>query len=523
MGKLSFENGRFYFDAHTRRENLLARKIGLKLNHDVLRWTTVNFDKARALRQWADEGAERKLKYHFITNLSPPECIQYPDDQAPRTWQIENAWHALTRTPCYIADEAGLGKTISAILAINSDFGKTLIICPPYLRFNWEDELKRWLTDQSRFIKLPGKFSHPGISVAEGGLADFGADVCILPDSMLTNDVIRDVVKSFKFKWVIVDEFHRFKTETAKRTEALISSIAPQAERLVFLSGTPFPNGRPVEIYPPLSRLAPEAIGHRDALEFGKAFCAAKRVTRYEGGKAIANWDFSGASNLKQLKRELRAKLMIRHLKKDHLHELGPKQRQFIFLDTPEDIQKLEREQFKDLTLEQILGGKEVTAGALATHRKALGEAKVLACAHIIRERLESSKEKIVVSAFHIDVVETLVRMLGDFHPLKIRGGMTAKEKHEAVRLFQTDKKHRVIVGNTMSMGLGNTLTRAPIIVSVEPEWSPGANSQLEDRVHRISQDKHVYCIYLVMRGSLDERMLRRSLSKESNIDKVMT
>src|ERR1700679_1832132 len=144
MGTLSFKNGKFYFSG----ESALAKKAKFILSGDDLRWYTRNAAKAAQLRRYADNSAEQKLKNTFITLMSPPERIIYPDHLEPRVSQLESAWWMLTRTPCYNADEAGLGKTATAIMAINSDPGKTLIICPPYLKYNWCDEFKTWGLDR---------------------------------------------------------------------------------------------------------------------------------------------------------------------------------------------------------------------------------------------------------------------------------------------------------------------------------------------------------------------------------------
>lgn len=517
MGTLSFLNSKFYFSATSRVETQAALEAGLKFDAGTLRWVTRNFTKARALRRFADGSAERKLKRYFITKLAPPECIVFPDHLAPRSWQIESAWHLVTRTPAYDADEAGLGKSATAIMAVNSVPGNTLIICPPYLKYNWLDELNTWLSALSGAIVDTGSTD-----------IQWGADVLIMPDSLLTRPEIQAKLNAAApFKWIIVDEFHRFKTAEAKRTRVMVGgkdeafNIADLGERLIFLSGTPFPNGKPIELYAPLSELAPESIGYRDAVEFGKKFCAGKRVTRYEGGKAITAWDFQGASNLSQLKKELREKLMIRHTKKECLTELGPKSRRLIFLDTPKKIEKLEKKKFAHLEIKDLLG-EGAKLGDIAEYRREVGEAKIKPALEYLTELLKTIEGKVIVAAYHVDVVEKLCNGLLKFGAMKIRGGMSAKEKARAVNLFQTGKSYRVMVGNTLSMGLGLTLTSASRGVFVEPEWTPGTNEQMEDRIHRISQTEHVLWDYLVLRGSLDERMLRQALTKESNIHTLM-
>ena len=238
---------------------------------------------------------------------------------------------------------------------------------------------------------------------------------------------------------------------------------------------------------------------------------------RHEGRRAILNWDYKGHSNLGRLKTELREKLMIRHLKKNHLKELGPKTRKIIFLDEPEQLKKFESRVIKNYSLDELMG-EDHELGDIATYRREVGQAKVPQAFSYIQQLLENSSDKLVVFAHHVSVVEDLTRMLEDFHPLMIRGGMTAREKEKAVYWFQTNPNRRVIVGNMDAMGIGNTLTKAPGVIVVEPSWVPGINEQAEDRVHRMTQKSNVYIHYLVLRNSLDERMLSNVFSKQKAI-----
>lgn len=520
MGKLIYTQGKFRFEALNASERTQAKFWGFQKDADTLQWVTRNPRKAVELRRWADISAEQKFKKYFITDFPPPEQIVYPDHLEPKLFQIESAWHCVTRSPAYCADEAGLGKTIMACMCIATVPGKTVIICPPYLVHNWALELLKWTTNEEN------------IAVMEGGksLADdtkWHQPIVIIPDSLIINPLTQRMIAEQKFTWLFVDEAHRYKEANAQRTEALIDKLAPHSQRVCYLSGTPIPNGRPIELYPLLNGTAPESILWQSAEQYGIQFCNGKRVTRYEGQRAIAQWDFSGASNLPVLRTQLRKKLMIRHLKKDVLKELAPKTRKIIFLELNEQVTnrtrlyELEKQVLKNFTLDELMG-EDHELGDIATYRREVGEAKTLSACIYIMTLLDESPEKLVVFAHHRAVVEKLVQMLKPMSPLMVRGGMTSKAKAEQVRLFQTEPKHRVIVGNLESMGTGNTLTRAPGVVVVEPDWRPGINEQAEDRVHRITQEKNVYVRYLVLRNSLDERMLTQVLQKQEAIDSVM-
>jgi SWI/SNF-related matrix-associated actin-dependent regulator 1 of chromatin subfamily A len=353
-------------------------------------------------------------------------------------------------------------------------------------------------------------------------------DVMICPDSQLTNESIKTLIKSQKFTWLFVDEAHRYKEATTKRTQALLGEdngtpgLIEAAQNVVFMSGTPFPNGRPIELFPLLDGAAPESIAYRDRIDFGTTFCDGKLVTRSMGAGREEHWNFTGASRLGELRQELRQRFMIRHTKKDCLKDLPPKTRKFVFLDQPDKLAKFSAQVLKEHTLEDLMGANH-ELGDIATYRREVGEAKVVQAFNYISELLENSDEKLVVFGHHVSVITDLARLLNRFHPIVVQGGMPAQRKAECVELFQKSKRHRVILGNMEAMGIGNTLTAAPGVIIVEPSWVPGINEQAEDRVHRMTQRQPVYIRYLVLRDSLDERMLRQVLAKEKNIQEIMS
>lgn len=511
MGTLDFDNKQFWFVTSVHRETLLAKNAGLRACDQSLRWVTRKHTKAVKLRQFATQSAEQEFKKYFIAEFELPEHIIYPKGLTPREFQLESVKHILTRSPAYDADEAGLGKTPTSIICMNTVPGKTLVICPPYLKYNWEKEIERW---RMHYLPLTQVITHSEEYFQEW------ANIIVLPDSLLAKPKIQAEIKKFIWKWIFIDEAHRFKDEKRKRTHALYRHCLPHSERVVFLSGTPMPN-RPLELYSLLKNVAGEVIEGMSPEEYGKRYCAGKLITyRTQWGTKQA-WDFRGQSNMKELRARLRDKFMIRHLKKDVLKELPEKTRQIIFLDQPKSLVPYEKRLLAKLSLDDIMDD-DFTVGDIAHYRKLMGQAKIEPALAIIKDLLESSKEKLVVFAHHIEVVEQLTEKLKEFAALKIRGGMTAREKHEAVTLFQNDKRHRVIIGNMDSMGTGLTLTKAPRVVVVEPSWVSGINEQAEDRIHRMTQKQFVYIQYLVLRNSLDERILSQVMLKAEAITELM-
>lgn len=512
MGKLIYTKPFFYFHPANANDRLMAERAAFTYDAVTLNWITRNINKAAKLRAFADESSEQIFKKHFITHFARPESIKYPDDKLPKTFQIESAFHCMTRSPAYCADEAGLGKTITAILCMNTIPGRVLVICPPYLKYNWEYEFNEWCLEKGQSVAVVEGSDYP--------LDRYDSSIVIVPDSLIAHPKVIEHLKLKKFTWGFIDEAHRFKDSDAKRTQSILFEANLLVDRTVLLSGTPMLN-RPIELFPILDGLAPESIEWRSKFQFGKDFCNGREVVRYEGKRQIREWDFRGKSNLPLLKSHLFKKLMIRHTKSEVLKELPPKTRQIIFLDQPKKVLKYEKEVLKKYKISDLIG-EDYHLGDIATYRRECGMAKVPQVTLMLKDLLLNGEESYVIFAHHIDVIETLAANLEEFDPIVIRGGLTSKKKQALVNEFQKGKKPRPIIGNIDAMGVGYTLVRAARTFFVEFSWVPSLNSQAEDRIHRIGQFDKTYHQYFVLRKSLDENMLHAVFKKQEAIEEAI-
>merc|ERR1712151_593500 len=62
--------------------------------------------------------------------------------------------------------------------------------------------------------------------------------------------------------------------------------------------------------------------------------------------------------------------------------------------------------------------------------------------------------------------------------------------------------------------GVGLNLTAANCVVMLDLDFNPQNMRQAEDRVHRLGQTREVIVYYLVCRGTVEEMVLKRALSK---------
>jgi SWI/SNF-related matrix-associated actin-dependent regulator 1 of chromatin subfamily A len=467
-------------------------------------------------------------------HIKPPEGRS----KKPFLHQLQGAQWVLSRRSSYIGYEAGLGKTAIAPLCLNTLPGPAIITCPAFLKYNWEDELEQWLID----------FHHIQILHKQSDIINPNADIYIVPDSILhVHDLRQQFFKLNKrFQYLFIDEAHRFKNNDARRTMSLVGRRDVKvkkekvfwkgfhhiANHIVAMSGTPMPNGRPIELFPLISRHAPHAINYLDQHRYGVQFCA--------GFESEWGWDYTGASNLDVLHTLLSRNYMLVKKKRDCLdmpEKLPPK---FIYIDDDrasalkkDEMTLLSKIRVTDIIQNEIAKSPEFKQrvedalednpemggfGFLSELRKMLGLSKVKASVKVIAEIMDD-QDKLIVFCWHKEVANLLVEGLSKYKPLKITGDVAHSKRHEIVKQFQTNNHNRILVANIQAAGVGLTLTRANRVVFVEPSYNPADNDQAFDRIDRIGQGEEVQGLFLVVKNSLDHLILNAHITKSENIN----
>jgi SWI/SNF-related matrix-associated actin-dependent regulator 1 of chromatin subfamily A len=144
---------------------------------------------------------------------------------------------------------------------------------------------------------------------------------------------------------------------------------------------------------------------------------------------------------------------------------------------------------------------------AIAAVRRELGLLKVGPTLAWVRERLASS-EKLLLFAWHLDVIERLRRGLLEFDPEVVTGASSPAARALAVQQFQENPGSRVFVGQILAAGTAITLTAASEVAIVEPSWVPGENVQAIARAHRLGQRDSVVASFLFLPGTLDQQIM---------------
>jgi SNF2 family DNA or RNA helicase len=100
---------------------------------------------------------------------------------------------------------------------------------------------------------------------------------------------------------------------------------------------------------------------------------------------------------------------------------------------------------------------------------------------------------------------------------LIITGAENTTRRREAKTQFQAPGGPRLFFLNTISGGTSLTLDAADDMIVVDETWVPDDQSQLEDRIHRVSRPDHQATYwYLRSRGTIEEQIARANLGADS-------
>lgn len=483
---------------------------GFLYSDELEAWTTPSIEVAARLREYADDRAKKKIHSQIITHTPWPGRIQWPRGLTPKPFQLTAARFALERNRSYIAADPGMGKTIIAALVLNALKRPVVFICPPSLALNTKYELEKWCTWKPRICIYGLDTEHPAV------------DITIIPDSALVDplgereELWAWVKYNAKLKaTLIVDEANRFNQMSAQRTIALMGDygLAHHFKHIVFMSGTPLDN-RAMELFPILSRFAPETIKFRGEEDYGQRYCKA-----YFNG---FGWSYPGSDNMDELAKNVHGKFMLRIRKSEHLKEIPPKTKELVFLgeNLPARISAMDKSLLAKYSPEDLYTDLAPN-GHVATYRRMLGLAKAPYAIEYIKDTLDWCDEAMLVFAMHTEVVEKLAKGLKKYKPILLTAKVKTNERQRLVQEFQKNKKHRIFLCNTKLGGIGFTLTRATLVSHVEASWVPGVNTQATDRAHRIGQLRNVFERYLVFRNSMDRRVIESNLRKSNDISLI--
>ncbi|NXW47612.1 ERC6L protein, partial [Nyctiprogne leucopyga] len=136
-------------------------------------------------------------------------------------------------------------------------------------------------------------------------------------------------------------------------------------------------------------------------------------------------------------------------------------------------------------------------------------------------ERLREEGHRTLVfsqSRKMLDIIEHVLSRRR-FRIMRIDGTVThLTEREKRINAFQSSKDYSVFLLTTQVGGVGITLTAASRVVIFDPSWNPATDAQAVDRAYRIGQKENVVIYRLITCGTVEEKIYRRQVFKDSLI-----
>jgi len=406
-----------------------------------------------------------------------------------------------------IGDEMGLGKTHEGVALITYYMheGKTLIVCPSYLRYHWESAL----------MDIAGILPTDVCVIKKATDAPYGRFVIASYDIVVRDDC---VVKRKSFNMLLCDESHYLKNRKAKRTMQLLA-MSKRSTRIVLMSGTPALN-KPIELFSQMHMIRPVFVKY--STHFAKRYCDGK-MTDY-------GYDERGHSCDEELHWLLKKVYMVRRLKRDVLN-LPKKTRQKVVLGIEDQYLEDIRSSFKQWRAinQSLVHTTDVAIKQRKNHqRKALvselfrqtAKAKLNAMKLWFKDFLDKD-EPVLFFAYHMDTLDQMESVCGTRPYIRIDGSTSAEKRHHYVEKFQQGEV-KIALLSIMAAGTGITLTKASSVVFGELFWVPGIMIQAEDRAHRLTQQNPVTIYHLLGKDTLDDHVYRKLIDKLKTLDALV-
>ncbi|MBQ2652094.1 MAG: DEAD/DEAH box helicase [Methanobrevibacter sp.] len=416
------------------------------------------------------------------------------------SWLVQNIKYGFGSI---LADDMGLGKTIQVLSAILYYKEKNLledrtalIIVPPTLISNWENEIKKFTPELTYFIYHGSNRSFP--------LEKY--------DIMLTSyGVIRlDLDMFIDEPWFlcVIDEAQNIKNPNTEQTKA-IKSV--DARSKIALTGTPIEN---------------KLMDYWSIFDFtNKGYLSTKDDFKRQFVMPIEKLEDEEV--LDELK-TIAKPFVLRRLKTDDdiKKELPEKFINDIYCTLTKkqivlynaileeiffDIENSKGIQRKGIILKILTALKQACnhpAQFLDIKNPKINESGKMELLVNILENILDANEKVLIFTQYVEMgklIQKLISKKFKQEVLFLHGSQSRQEKAHIIDTFQEDEDYPILVATLKTGGTGLNLTAAQNVIHYDLWWNPAVENQATDRVHRIGQKNDVMVYRFITKGTLEE------------------
>ena len=144
-------------------------------------------------------------------------------------------------------------------------------------------------------------------------------------------------------------------------------------------------------------------------------------------------------------------------------------------------------------------------------------------CMELVRSVVEGEHKALIFSQF-TRMLELLKAELDkEKIPYYEITGATPKEARiERVRAFNADRTPVFLI-SLKAGGTGLNLTGADVVIHYDPWWNVAVQNQATDRAHRIGQTRVVTVYQLILKGSIEERIMELQQQKRALAEDILS
>ena len=411
-----------------------------------------------------------------------------------------------------LADDMGLGKTLQAIALLSKVHEekkkKSMVIMPKSLIYNWENEIKKF----SPKLK---------VGIYYGINRDFSSlkkvDIILTTYGTIRNDI--ENLLEQKFDLLVLDESQNIKNINSQTTKAV---LLLNSKKRVALSGTPIENNL-LELYSLFRFLNPEMFGS---------------VQEFTNDYIVPIQKYSDTSTIEELRKKIYP-FLLRRVKKEVLADLPDKIEKLVYVDMNDEHRRFyeERRKYyysllekntssqgnfdKFFVLQAINELRHIVSSPELESKKIISSKKEVLIENVI-EAIENN-HKVLVFVNYLSSIESICDSLKEnkIKYLKMTG--QTKDRQNLVDKFQNDSRYKVFVMTLKTGGVGLNLVSADTIFIYDPWWNTTVENQAIDRAYRLGQDKTVFAYKMIMRNTIEEKILKLQEIKNKLLDDLIS
>lgn len=405
---------------------------------------------------------------------------------------------------------------------------RALIIAPVTVCAGWPDEIDKFAAFPHEMALLLGAKGKriDALQALEAHDNDTGrpVEIAIINYESTFREDMFDALKAFKPDIVIADESQRIKNHSASQSKA-VQALGDLAKYRLILSGTPVQNNA-VDLYSQYRFLDPAVFGS-NFYAFRNRYCVMGGFNKYQ---------IVGYKNMDEMVRKEHS--IAYRVTKEECLDLPPE----TSVNRWVDFEPKERKVYEDLrraSIAELENGDRITATTVLTKILRLQQLtggfmvpddaatpvqanreKLLALQDIIEDYVVDGGKKLVIFARFRAEIHAIMELLKEnkVPAAVIDGDVPMDARGDLVRDFQqADGTTQVMVCQIQAAGLGITLHAASTAVIYSLDYNYANYAQCLARIHRIGQQSPVTYIHLLVRDSIDTKVMA-ALSKKADL-----